>query len=238
VATGPLEGIRIGLVKLRQKLEHPTGLLKQFGILLVGESQLSFQKQALGTFQWNTRYPTQARHFMNIAGAIMDLEKGPRIKGRRFENRPALIDTAMLSRSVTFEAGAPDAHTVTIGSKRQGMAKHQWGGETRQPVTATIKSNLRKVFAEADKRMADDRRTRGDYLRAIRTVKKGTQQKFVSVEEHRSEMGSLRRLRPLLPAHVTEWVTKVNQRPFIGITDDAADKMVKSTQRYFGSINP
>lgn len=128
------------LLRLRRRVENPGPMLKAFGRLLVRESQRAFEEQQFGEFAWPSRYPSGG---VNIAGSLADLNRGKMPPARRFEPRPALIDKAMLRRSITSSV---DGDTVTVGSSLPYAGKHQRGGTETQPVTQKAKDTLLKFL--------------------------------------------------------------------------------------------
>ena len=70
-----------------------------------------------------------------------------RLKKRRFEPRPAGMDTGSLRRSMSFRATPlPKGGLVEVGSVLPYAGRVQFGGESRQPITATIKANMAKFL--------------------------------------------------------------------------------------------
>lgn len=140
----------------RRQLQRPEKLLKLFGIAAASEAQASFDRQGLH-FQneWEPRYPSQDPPYVNIAGALMDLAKGPNIRAHRFENRPAVVDTGMLRRSLApgGSVRVTGTFSVEVGSSLAYASMHQFGGEQDIPITQTQKDNLVKWY-EKQKRMA------------------------------------------------------------------------------------
>ena len=70
-----------GLDQMSARIDKgPNQVLKKIALVMVRESKDAFSKQAFGSIKWKERYPNQPSQKLNIAGALMDLAKGPRIK--------------------------------------------------------------------------------------------------------------------------------------------------------------
>lgn len=136
-------------------------LLKKIGMLGVAQAQQAFRNQRLGSIIWPERYPGQSGPFINKAGAVADLSSGGRIKDRRFERRPAGIDTGELSRSMTYKVTGDD--TVDIGSPLEYADRFHDGGESDQPITPAVRTALAKE-------MKRFRKQGGDRYDAVRTL--------------------------------------------------------------------
>lgn len=84
------------------------------------------------------------RSVPNIPGVIRDLERGPHIQPKRFDGRPALIDTGALRNSIQYEI--KDNDTVAVKSTSAYAELHQQGGEYRIPVLPVARENLRLLL--------------------------------------------------------------------------------------------
>jgi phage gpG-like protein len=120
-------------------LSHPIKIMKQVGEMMRGRMQNAFAEQSRGRFLW------RERKVPNIMGIIDDLEKGPRVKDRRFNPRPALKDTGALERS--FGAGQrnvemPTKLRVEIGTPVEYAPTLNVGGTSEKKVTRQVKKNL------------------------------------------------------------------------------------------------
>lgn len=131
--------------KLRAALADPAPALRAIGEIVVSEANLAFQAQQFGDFRWPPRYPDQPEPFANIAGIVRDLNAGSRVKQRRFDRRPAGIDTRTLARSPAAEVVSRD--TVRIGSNVPYADMIQSGGTGTQEVTETAKEGLKKFLS-------------------------------------------------------------------------------------------
>jgi phage gpG-like protein len=182
------------LARLGRTLDNPRQILVAIRQVLKAQSQRAFAEQKFGDIAWPARYPHQKSPKLNIAGAVQDLATGARIKARRFEDRPALLDTGILRRSIAAEL-KPN-NEVEVGTKVPYALLHQAGGISRQPITPTIKANLETLLKYG----------------ASAKTKTGRAKK---IDE--KTMGLRRRLGFLFG--VSELATKINKRPFLGLTD-------------------
>jgi phage gpG-like protein len=208
------------IVRLRKRIENPSRLMRRLGVLMVGESQKAFQEQALGEIKWPVRYPNQADPYVNIAGALMDLDKGPSIKSRRFDRRPALIDTGMLLRSMTSgqAISMEGRKTVVVGTTRKNALQHQIGGTTEMPITENMRKNLAILEARAKQQME--------------SVFMAPRAKGMKKLMPPHMLTALAKIRKAI-AHKSVLVTELNRRPFLGITDTLADTMIRTIQDEF-----
>jgi len=128
-------------------------LLQQIGVLMVAESQKAFKAQEFNGVQW------PARGKINTMGIVSDFAQGKnKPPKRRFDPRPALIDTGALRKSINYKViGA----TVKVGSQLHYADLHQGGGESEGiQVTQDIQQRLGKWL----KRQADDVRAKLGWL--------------------------------------------------------------------------
>mgnify|MGYP006908281628 CR=1 FL=1 len=73
--------------QLKLRFNNPRPVLRAIGAMVDSDSQSSFRNQKLGPVAW------PPRAVPNIAGIVGDLNVGRRPPSRRFQARPALIDT-------------------------------------------------------------------------------------------------------------------------------------------------
>lgn len=130
-----------GAVTLRAAVQNVTDALDTIGVAVSSSAQAAFTDQALGDIKWAVRYPKMPDPFINVAGAVSDLLRSARVKGRRFERRPAGVDSNTLSRSISHEVVSDD--TVEIGSDVEYAPTFQLGGVSNLPVSEGVKENLR-----------------------------------------------------------------------------------------------
>lgn len=119
-------------------------ILKVVGEMAVSDAQKNFDDQSFDGKPWDRRYPNQTPFRINVAGAISDLAKGPSVKSRRLQARPAGLDTGNLRASISSKTVG--ATSVEVGSAleyadrvNRGSNK---GGMSSLPVTSTVKDNL------------------------------------------------------------------------------------------------
>jgi len=129
-----------------RNLDNPKRVLKQIGILLVGAAQEAFEDQAFNGRAWD------ARAVPNVYGILADLDAGKKPPARRFEDRPALIDTGRLRSSIAFRTLG--THTVEVGTNVDYGDVHQKGGPiesapiNRQRVWAWLKEQSKDLRKE------------------------------------------------------------------------------------------
>lgn len=214
-ASAPSKGMTVSIrtvSAIRKRLENPEPLMKQVGILIVADAQKAFREQRLGTFAWKHRYPNQTRDYINIAGAIADLKTSTSVKKRRFDRRPAVRDTSTLLRSITNRGTAirTTRLAVEVGTTVPYAAQHQWGGVSYSPITDAVRKNYAKLT----------KRLRG-------RVKRGKS------KDAGSQLAALKRLGGIIFAK-KRLVTRITQRPFIGLTDETQSKIVQLFERKLG----
>jgi len=127
---------------LIQALIDLPGILDTIGAIMRGASKEAFEIQRFGDARWLYRYPNQGRaaDFVNIAGALSDLNEGTEPKDRRFDRRPALKDTGALQFSVASRIVGTDG--VEVGSALPYAQTMQAGGVTSQTVSQVAKDTL------------------------------------------------------------------------------------------------
>lgn len=224
------------------KLANPERLLARIGIVLLRESQKAFERQAFGSIRWARRYPNQAEPIVSYAGAVADLEKGPRVKPRRFESRPAAMDTGALRASLSPARGVlgKGAFSITIGSTLPYAQIQHGGGETRVPVTSQVKRNLglflkagNRKAARAGKEMARIKTALRKQVAAGRMSGPEAKAEFRrKAKVFKAQIGAAGKLVFLF--HVDELTTKVNARPFVGVTDTAKADIDVEVARFLG----
>ena len=132
------------LEAFRGRLDDPRPALERVGALMLAASQKAFEDQAYGPERWPERYEGQDDPFINVAGALSDVLRDRPIKGRRFDRRPALIDTSMLRGSLTF--GVKGKKSVRVGTTDPKAAKHLFGLKSVQAVTDIARKRLVKEY--------------------------------------------------------------------------------------------
>lgn len=114
----------------------PKRALDIVGPSLIASTRRRFLRQRTGGIKW------VARNVPNIAGIMMDLNKGVSIPGRRNRPRPALVDTGALRDSIQFKTtgGTSAALFATVPYAKI----HQDGGTTKIKVTQNMRKNLKR----------------------------------------------------------------------------------------------
>lgn len=133
------------------KMQNFTQIAQKIAVYLQSQYILAFQKQGRKT-KW------KIRHVPNLPGIIRDLEKGGNIAKRRFDPRPALIDTGRLKNSgATRIVG----EKIYWGTNVPYAGIHQWGGQEtiENPIPdklkdPKIKAALRKLERKGYKQEA------------------------------------------------------------------------------------
>lgn len=206
------EQLRVVLERIEEMLAEPRDLLNLIGARLQSDSQKAFRDQRLGDFLWPERYPSQEEPFVNIAAVVNEGNRGfSKPTSKVFDRRPALKFSGDLSQSVAFAIVGQD--TVEVGTTKEYGSVHQWGGTSSQPV----KPSAKKMIAQF---LGEEPDGKGGWRKKKRL---GSRQ-----QEQREKYWF--KLFPLLSSDVLE--TKVNQRPFVGITDDTERWIIKKIEKY------
>jgi len=129
--------------RLQARLAKPEVLLKRISRVVVASAKAAFVDQKLGEKVWAERYPVQEEPWINIAGAVSDWTKGGKVKERRFDKRPAVIDTRLLQRSMAAQGAVKVNETsVEVGTVVSYAKHHQFGIPSKQPITETTRQGL------------------------------------------------------------------------------------------------
>lgn len=149
VARFPLSQFQEGIDALRKAVGNPDDaiwnrILKQIGIFLVTEATAAFNNQRLGTFKWPERYPNQkAGEKVNVAGIVSDLSQGKKPPARRFEARPAGIDTSDTLRSLSMSSAVQKVgFAVTVRAGTPYSKRVQEGGQSTQAIDEQVRLGL------------------------------------------------------------------------------------------------
>lgn len=243
--------------RLRRQLNNPTPLMRQLGALMVAESGRAFDESRLGEYEWPKRYPNMGDgdNFVNIAGIVQDFADGKTPPLRRFQSRPPLLDTGWLRRTMKDTAKSMTIlgrYDVEVGSNDPRANRHQWGGQDEQFVTDTVRDNLagflrggptwrrtrsRKITVNVDVSEWDKQNPRRKFKRTIKEtylpkvfeVKHDRGTGYMGTRTRRERFGD--RLGFLFRSRVL--ITRVNQRPFVGIPDELRGKLLDTTVAYF-----
>lgn len=200
------------IIQLKRSISTPKWLqesiLKGAGGLALAQAQKAFKEQGLEDRRWPERYPKQKEPFVNVAGVVADfLEGRKRPPDRRFDRRPAGIDTQETLRSLTpGKSMQMDGQAVVVGTpfKKKG-SRIQFGGKGRQPVNKQVKDLLGEHLKKARKR-----------------VKSGYKKSTPATKQD----AGLAKLGWLMNKNTKELVTNVVPRPYLGLTRDLTEKII------------
>lgn len=130
-----------------QGLRNPDRALKRVGLIMVAESLEAFDRQGFGGESW------KGRRTPNVMGIIADFARGAsEPKSRRFQTRPALVDTGRLRSSISYHVVGSD--TVEVGSNVEYAGLMHGGGESEsEPITENMQASLRKWLANQPRAM-------------------------------------------------------------------------------------
>ncbi len=137
--------------RLERALANPERALKQIGAVMQAESLSAFKLQALGASAWPERAP------VNVFGIVADFALGRTAPlARRFERRPALVDTGRLRSSIAWQIVG--THAVEVGTTVEYAAVHQFGGVSKSarmtsPVRQALWKWLRTQSTEIKRRV-------------------------------------------------------------------------------------
>ena len=176
------------------------------------QSTKAFLDQKLGEHTWPERYPSQEDPFVNIAALVNWTGVGGNVLERFFDRRPALMGTGELAGSISGEV---KGDLVEVGSALNYAGLHQWGGSSEQNITEQTKTTIGRYIGEEKKG--------GKWVKKKRM---GEKQK-----EQRKKYWF--KLAPLLGKDTL--TTEVNQRPFLGITDENEVEMVDTIERFIAT---
>lgn len=124
---------------LAELLDRPRGVLEAIGGFIVKESGKAFREQRLGNFPWKPRVNP------NWPALLRDAESGAaRPPQRRFQERPALMDTGLLARSIAHQVVSNTDVEVGVAGVAKAYADiHQVGGKSQSVVvTKAIQHRL------------------------------------------------------------------------------------------------
>lgn len=225
--------------KLNVLLEKPEGLMKQIGALGADTARRSFQDQALGDWSWPPRYPNQGEPFINIAGAVQDFTDGRNFpKPNRFQRRPANVDEGKRGGLWgSISNNAPSVFIAQWGTNKDYSAILQGGGVSVQKITPTTRSNYAEAVKKARKKVKSFKGR--DVVVSERTTKKTkgltkterTTFKSKFLQDAEDQKNALQKMAFIF--HADELQTQVNQRPFLGVTDQFEADAIRTVQKYF-----
>jgi phage gpG-like protein len=128
---------------IQRKLSDLRPALSEIGIEMVASAEETFRKQALANKPW------LGRSVPNIAGIISDLNRGANPPKRRFEARPAGVDTGKLRQSISLLL---TNNSVKAYSRLSYSKKFQEGGQSTHKLTTQGKETLKR-FLERNRGM-------------------------------------------------------------------------------------
>lgn len=246
----------IAIRDLEDRIAHPQVFLNQVGLIQVAASQKAFRDQAFGGIPWPARYPNQNGAKLNIAGALQDAANGLNSpKARRFQDRPAGLDTGMLKNSISYQVADK---SVTVGTTAPNAQITQEGGTSVQVITQAIRATINGWLKRAGKAVrnlkkgGDFEETRKDIERFTTTggadspkaakLKSRFARTFQKLPAALEKKSALDRLRFVFFKRkgsdnylVPEKKTEVNARPFIGVTDESRKKIEAWGARWFST---
>lgn len=194
---------------LRARVKDTATLGRIIGRILESQSQRAFLEQRLGDLQWPERYPSQDDPFVNVAALVNWTNSGGTVLPRFFDRRPALMGEGTLSKSI---AARTSGKVVEVGSALSYAGLHQWGGSSSQPITQGAKKTIGAFIGEEEKGGVFKRKAR------LGSRQKANREKYFF------------KLYPLLSRD--ELTTEVNQRPFLGITEENERDMVEDIEEW------
>lgn len=216
-------GVTIG-AEYKSKLDDDKfirDLLLDVGRKILEGARHSFETQRLSRVQWSARYPNQKDYQVNVAGAIIDLKKGPIIQEKRFNNRPALIDTGTLLASLNEGSGAIqfiDRDTIEVGTQAPGARLMYHGGLGNVlTLESPFKKNLYRYLAQEQ--------YRSPFQRILDSYDTDSDPEPVSDEGE-----AVKRYMSWLFSQKT-YQAVVNPRPFIGITGKVRKEIEKAVKK-------
>ena len=140
--------LKLDVAPLKDRIANLRPLLTEIGVTLTAKSQESFRKQSYGRSKWAGRMTP------NVPGIVGDLNRNMNPPKRRFQPRPALVDTGKLRQSISFQVGSKD---VVIGTNLEYAAQQQMGGVSK---VRLLKSS-RKALSELLRKRPELRKSLG-----------------------------------------------------------------------------
>lgn len=156
--------VAVDLGALEGALEDLTPALEQIGVLLVAGAQRAFREQGRGE-RW------QERRVPNVFGIVSDLARGKTPPKRRFDRRPALVDTGQLRNSIDARVSGRD--TVEVGTVVPYASLHQFGGTSTARVTPAARRGLARYLKTQRRRRKNSKASEADRSRASSALEIG-----------------------------------------------------------------
>lgn len=188
------------LVSLRRAVENPVQTLKRIGALVTSRTQQRFVTQ-----ESPEDGPWAPRMNPNIPGIISDLERGAAVKGRRWQDRPALVDNGSLRQSISWRLEGTD--TTVIGTVDPHASIQQFGGPRSIPVTPKVKDGIRGMLKKFR------RKERRHWAAAPGFMEDPTKLAFL--------------------LHTDTFEFKIIPRPFVGLSDQDEDDVLELIRSSF-----
>lgn len=189
-------------------LDNPTDILNAIGGMLESRAKMAFQKQGRGPSKW------AERAVPNIPGIIADLKAGKRPPARRFDSRPAGVDTGRLLADISHQIIGKDV--VQVGSMLPYAGTIQSGGEVDIPVTKAVKDALGKYLDSLDRTASKAEKT------AFGVGPKSGDFKGMSAAQGKAGLAR-KAMSYLLNPKVTSITWNVTARPFVGVYPEDMD---------------
>lgn len=173
------------LKKLGKRSKDWTPVLRAAGSLLVAAAQRAFRDQKRGKVKW------LPRAVPNRAGILADVIAGRGVPQRRFEPRPAGVDTGRLRGSITYRVVGQAE--VRVGTNVPYAKKIQEGGTT----TLRLTKDARPALAKLLRRRKDLREPMGFLFTTKKLEIDVPPRPFITVERE-----DLRAIQKLVKEHV------------------------------------
>lgn len=139
--------VKVGkkLMDIKQSIDNPVKILKTIGITMVAESQAAFKLQSFGGKSW----PPRSK--VNTFGIIKDFAQNKaKPPSRRFETRPALMDTGLLAKSIAYNISSKNS--VKVGTALPYGSVQNFGGVTKsERITKVMQTKISKWLSKQSK---------------------------------------------------------------------------------------
>lgn len=116
-----------------ERFRNVENLARVVGLYMVGKTQSAFSQQGRGGIAW------RPRAVPNRIGILHDLYAGRMPPSRRFEDRPAGIDTGRLRSSI---ASRVQGNTVIVGSNVPYASDVQKGSKSSIQIDGSLRRSL------------------------------------------------------------------------------------------------
>lgn len=233
-----------GTVRLIGRVSSAQKLLKQVGALIASDAKRAFQDQSFAGIPWPHKYPNQSEPFISIAGIVQDFTEGRKAPmPETLQRTPALHRTGELSRSISFSVLGLD--TVEIGSVVPYASLQQTGGLSTQPVSKDVKDKISGWLGKAKKHriFAPDYIEYNDFKKWVKAKgfhfkgnasKKRSKSGYETVSTNPNDVYRSK-LAFLLRPSMTQLETQVHARPYLGITEQRAERIAEMLADHLAS---